>query len=79
MSTAHRIELTAGSFFSSLPAAPFLLHYRQLAASDKKRLKIRDLQVMMLSGPAHLHAGEGGGRRRHLRASPRPMAPPALG
>jgi len=37
--------------FLALPAiAPFLLRYHQLAAAEKKKVKIRDVQVMVLQG-----------------------------
>lgn len=35
----------------SFAALPFLTRYHQLAAAEKKKLKIRDVQVMMLQGP----------------------------
>src|SRR6476646_8496283 len=32
-------------------AAPFLAGYHQLAAAEKKRFKIRDVQTLVLTGP----------------------------
>jgi L-alanine-DL-glutamate epimerase-like enolase superfamily enzyme len=37
--------------FLGAATAPFLAHYHQLAAADKKQVKIRDVQVMVLKGP----------------------------
>ena len=37
-------------FFGAVSVAPFLARYHQLAASEKKRVKIRDVQTMMLQG-----------------------------
>jgi L-alanine-DL-glutamate epimerase-like enolase superfamily enzyme len=38
-------------FLGAAAAAPFLVNYHRLAAAEKKRLKIRDLQAMVLKGP----------------------------
>ena len=37
--------------FIGAAAAPFLVNYHRLAAAEKKRLKIRDLQAMVVKGP----------------------------
>ena len=37
--------------FFGLAATSFLVRYHQLAAAEKKRVKIRDVQTMMLQGP----------------------------
>jgi len=37
-------------FLTLLGAAPFMANYHRMAAADKKRVKIRDVQVMILSG-----------------------------
>ena len=50
MNTAHRIEMHRRKFLRVASASPFLLRYHQLAASDKKRIKIRDVQTMVLQG-----------------------------
>ena len=39
-------------FLGYTAALPFLLEFHQLAAAQRKRAKIRDVQVMMLAGPA---------------------------
>src|SRR3954466_10807638 len=38
-------------FLKALDTAPFVLRYHALAASEKKRVKIRDIQVMVVQGP----------------------------
>ena len=45
-------------FLGYTAALPFLLQFHELAAAQRKRVKIRDVQVMMLEGGAHLHARE---------------------
>src|SRR5258708_36026564 len=37
--------------FVCAAAAPFLLRYHQLAAAERKRVKIRDVQTMVFQGP----------------------------
>ena len=37
--------------FEALATAPFLASYHQLAAAEKKHVKIRDVQTMLLQGP----------------------------
>lgn len=39
------------TFLGALAAPAFLLRYHELAAAEKKRCKIRDIQTMTLSGP----------------------------
>ena len=43
--------LSRRKFLACAAAAPFLLRYHELAAADKKKVKIRDVQVMVLQGP----------------------------
>lgn len=43
--------MTRRSLLRSIAAAPFLSRYHLLAAPEKKRAKIRDLQVMVVRGP----------------------------
>src|SRR5712671_2763076 len=43
--------LTRRQFLGAAAAAPFLARYHQLAAAEKKRFKIRDVQTMTLQGP----------------------------
>src|SRR6266851_4829883 len=43
--------VTRRQFLRFTAAAPFLARYHQLAAAEKKRFKIRDVQTMMLQGP----------------------------
>ena len=38
-------------FLGSLAATPFLTHYHRLAASDRGKVKIRDIKVMAIQGP----------------------------
>src|SRR6266550_888765 len=37
-------------FLALAAAVPFMARYRQLAAAERKRVKIRDVQVMVLQG-----------------------------
>ncbi len=41
---------TRREFLTLAAALPFMARYHQLAAADKKRVKIRDVQVMMMQG-----------------------------
>ena len=50
-------RLSRREFLASTAALPFLLPFHGLAAAERKRVKIRDVQIMVL-GRAHLHAGE---------------------
>lgn len=43
--------MTRRDFLHGLTAAPFLLRYHALAAPQKKRVKIRDIQTMVVQGP----------------------------
>src|SRR3982751_6154407 len=43
--------MTRRSFLHSLSAAPFLARYHALAAPDKNKVKIRDIQTMVVQGP----------------------------
>ena len=54
-------------FLGYTAALPFLLQFHELAAAQRKRVKIRDVQVMMLQGGAHLHARQDHGGRRAVR------------
>jgi L-alanine-DL-glutamate epimerase-like enolase superfamily enzyme len=44
-------ELSRRRFLAGAAAAPFLINYRSLIAAERKRVKIRDIQTMMLRGP----------------------------
>src|SRR4029450_3309709 len=37
-------------FLTAAPAAPFLVRYHQLAAAERKRVKIRDVQTRVIQG-----------------------------
>lgn len=43
--------MTRRTFIQCLSAAPFLSRYHAMAASDKGKVKIRDVQVMVIQGP----------------------------
>jgi L-alanine-DL-glutamate epimerase-like enolase superfamily enzyme len=49
--TTARSPLSRRQFLTGALSLPFLTRYHQLAAAEKKHLKIRDLQVMIVSGP----------------------------
>jgi hypothetical protein len=49
-------EVSRRRFLAAFAVAPFLTRYHLLAAAEKRRYKIRDVQCMMISG-AHLYAG----------------------
>jgi L-alanine-DL-glutamate epimerase-like enolase superfamily enzyme len=44
-------DMSRRRFLAAIAAAPFLTHYHLLAAPEKRRYKIRDLQCMVLNGP----------------------------
>ena len=44
--------MTRRSFLQVVSAAPFLTRYHAMAAPDKGRVKIRDLQAMVIQGPS---------------------------
>ena len=44
--------MTRRSFLQALSGAPFLTRYHAMAAPDKGRVKIRDLQAMVIQGPS---------------------------
>jgi L-alanine-DL-glutamate epimerase-like enolase superfamily enzyme len=44
-------ELSRRRFLAGAAAAPFLINYRSLIAAERKRVKIRDIQTMILRGP----------------------------
>src|SRR6204780_3240903 len=48
-------SLPRRSFLGAAAAAPFLMRYRQLAAAERKRLKIRDIRTMTLQGPSRTY------------------------
>src|SRR5580692_6658993 len=48
-------SLTRRSFLNTAAAAPFLVRYHQLAATERKRLKIRDIRTMTLQGPSRTY------------------------
>jgi len=48
-------SLSRRSFLGAAAAAPFLIRYRQLAAAERKRLKIRDVRTMTLQGPSRTY------------------------
>src|SRR5258708_2991887 len=52
--------VTRRQFLGFGAAAPFLERYHQLAAAEKKRFKIRDVQTLMLQGPRTYTLGKGG-------------------
>src|SRR5438093_2302387 len=43
--------LSRRQFLGAAAVTPLLARYHQLAAAEKKRVKIRDVQTMMLEGP----------------------------
>jgi len=51
MMASRNRNLSRRQFLGFAAAAPFLTRYHQLAAAEKKRVKIRDVQTMMLQGP----------------------------
>jgi L-alanine-DL-glutamate epimerase-like enolase superfamily enzyme len=44
-------RISRREFLGAAVTAPFLVHYHRLAAAEKGRLKIRDVQAMVLKGP----------------------------
>ena len=50
MKVAVRHGLPRRKFLALAAAAPFMVRYHQLAAAERKRVKIRDVQVMVLQG-----------------------------
>jgi L-alanine-DL-glutamate epimerase-like enolase superfamily enzyme len=50
MSTAFRRRVSRREFVGYAAALPFLLQFHARAAAQRKRVKIRDVQVMMLEG-----------------------------
>jgi L-alanine-DL-glutamate epimerase-like enolase superfamily enzyme len=50
MKTSKTHGLSRRRFLAYAATAPFLVRYHQLAAADKKKVKIRDVQVMVLQG-----------------------------
>ena len=51
MITPLRSPISRRSFLGGAAGAPFLAAYHRLAASEKRRVAIRDIQTMTLSGP----------------------------
>ena len=43
-------QISRREFLGYTAALPFLLQFHELAAAQRKRVKIRDVQVMMLEG-----------------------------
>ena len=43
-------EISRRRFLTALAVAPFLTRYRVLAAPEKRRYKIRDVQCMVING-----------------------------
>src|ERR1044072_892051 len=43
--------MTRRSFLQTVSAAPFLARYHAIAAPDKGKVKIRDVQTMVVQGP----------------------------
>src|SRR5580765_122637 len=43
--------MTRRTFLQTLSAAPLLAQYHAMAAPDKGKVKIRDIQVMVMQGP----------------------------
>jgi L-alanine-DL-glutamate epimerase-like enolase superfamily enzyme len=50
MMTQRSSNVSRRRFLGLAAGAPFLAHYHQLAAAEKKTVKIRDVQVMVLQG-----------------------------
>jgi L-alanine-DL-glutamate epimerase-like enolase superfamily enzyme len=50
MSSAYSRGVSRREFLGCAAALPFLLPFHELAAAQRKRVKIRDIQVMMLQG-----------------------------
>src|SRR5580704_4047065 len=50
MMTPRSGNVSRRRFLGLAASAPFLAHYHQLAAVEKKTVKIRDVQVMVLQG-----------------------------
>jgi hypothetical protein len=50
MTTSETRNLSRRRFLAYAATAPFLLRYHELAAADKKKVRIRDVQVMVLQG-----------------------------
>src|SRR6202163_3118205 len=50
MMSPHSCNVSRRRFLGLAASAPFLAHYHQLAAAEKKTVKIRDVQVMVLQG-----------------------------
>jgi L-alanine-DL-glutamate epimerase-like enolase superfamily enzyme len=48
-------RLSRRTFLGATAAAPFLTHYHQLAAAEKKQLKIRDVKTMTIQGPSRTY------------------------
>ena len=44
-------DLSRRQFLGAAATAPFLARYHQLAAAERKRVKIRDIQTMVMQGP----------------------------
>src|ERR1700693_4287776 len=44
-------DMSRRRFMTAIAATPFLTQYHLLAAPEKRRYKIRDLQCMVLNGP----------------------------
>jgi L-alanine-DL-glutamate epimerase-like enolase superfamily enzyme len=50
MKTTRTADLSRRQFLGAAAAAPFLVPFQQLAAAERKRVKIRDVQTMVLQG-----------------------------
>ena len=50
MKTTCSREWSRRQFLGTAATAPFLVRYHQLAAAERKRVKIRDVQTMVLQG-----------------------------
>jgi hypothetical protein len=50
MTIPYSRDLSRRRFLGLAATVPFLARYHQLAAAEKKKVRIRDVQVMVLQG-----------------------------
>ena len=89
MKTTRARDLSRRRFLGAAAAVPFLGAYHRLAAAERKRVKIRDLQTMMMQGASRTYVlvqdhlrrravrhrrGLRNSRRRREGADPLPQA-----
>ena len=78
MKATRARDLSRRQFLGAAAAAPFLTGYDRLAAAERKRVKIRDVQTMTMQGSfAHVRSGASRFRRRTYLASERRTELPA--